>query len=133
MLQTLAQTIDAVVPKDESVASLNTYLIGVLFLLCSAAFTYLLGQMKQLNQGKEAATEKMMALYSVINEKSEKHLSAQMAEHQKDREAYLLTTGELKNAVVESTRALSTLTHEVTREFNSLREELRRSGEQRAV
>lgn len=116
------------VPTLESLkesTNLNSWLLYVLFALATSAFAYLVASIKEKDKSKDRAVDKMVEIMQDIISKSDERHEKQVAEHDRDRDAFLTSTGEIKNAIVESTKVSTAIVSELT----SLKDELRRSGE----
>lgn len=126
MLWTFSQVVQApTLDSLKDATNVNSYLLYGLFTLAAGAFAYLLASIKEKDKGKDRAVDKMVEIMAEVIKKSDERHEKQVAEHDRDREAFLTSTGEIKNAIVEAAKVSTAIVHELT----NLKEEFKRSGE----
>lgn len=111
------QTIEQVSARGD----LTSWLLATLAAVCAAAFSYLVGMVKAKDTETKAANGEMIKIFrEVVTKSDERHLQ-QVAEHSKDRDAFLQNTGQLTHAIEASTKAQEAIANRVERLTNELR------------
>lgn len=115
-----AQTVSPVLPDPNIAVNMTNWLLYGLFAVGGGALAYLVKSVADKEKGKDAAVDKMVEIMERIIEKSDDRHKELEEEHRKDREAFLVSTGELRMAIQESTKAQSAIAQELTQLRNAV-------------
>ena len=112
------------IPSGTGPGDLQSWLLYGFFAVGGGAIAYLVKAVADKEKGKDAAVDKMVEIMEKIIDKSDARHQELEEEHRKDREAFLASTGELKNAIQEATKAQTAIAQEIV----SLRQAVEKHG-----
>lgn len=107
---------------------LTNWALGLLAIVCAAAFSYLTGTIKSKDSETKTANTEMVKIFREVIQKSDERHAQQVTEHVRDRDAFLENTGRITHAIEESTKTQGSIASSIANKLDNLTEELRRSN-----